>query len=138
MANFLHLPNEIIHMILAYISPDDILLKVQRVCRVLRFLARDNRLWKTHCKSITYWSPHHNIKDKLNASLMDTNWKNLYILRKKRNREADRLMSKIVATRSGRMLRLEQISMLGLDVKQYLLDQMTLSFLKHEYALARR
>ncbi|KKA26339.1 hypothetical protein TD95_004522 [Thielaviopsis punctulata] len=135
---FLDLPNEIIHLILAYISPEDNLCNVQLVNRLLHFLASDNRLWKLHCSSIGYWSPHHDIQNKMQARLDSVKWKRLYVLRKKRNHEAERLMSKAVESRQGRMLRLEQMSVLGPDVKDYLLDQIGLKITKHEDALARQ
>ncbi|KAL5606424.1 hypothetical protein BROUX41_002840 [Berkeleyomyces rouxiae] len=138
MAQFSDLPNELIQLIINFIPPEDNLRNVQRVNRLLHFLGSDPKIWRHHCSLMRYWSPHHEFESKLKQGLSMVNWKKLYLLRRRRNAEAEHLLSSAIESRRGRMLRLEQVSVLGLDVKQYLLDQTSLNLIDRSDALARR
>ncbi|KAL2889996.1 F-box domain-containing protein [Ceratocystis lukuohia] len=138
MAQFDDLPNELVQLILTFISAEDNLRNVQRVNRLLHMLGSDPRIWRYHCSLMRYWSPHHSIEDKFRLSLAEVDWKRLYLLRRRRNAEAEHLLSSAISSRPGRMMRLEQVSVLGLDVKQYLLDQISLNFMECHDALARK
>ncbi|KKF96773.1 hypothetical protein CFO_g844 [Ceratocystis platani] len=63
MAQFDDLPNELVQLILTFISAEDNLRNVQRVNRLLHMLGSDPRIWRYHCSLMRYWSPHHSIED---------------------------------------------------------------------------
>jgi F-box protein 21 len=124
MLPFGDIPDEIIRQVLSYISPDDAVISVQFVSRRFRRLANEALLWRHHCQiSFQVWDHHHQFRQKLTLPAADTDWKNLWITRTRRNSELARLMDGILATKTGRLKKFEQICRLGYDAKDFLLEQ---------------
>lgn len=118
------LPDEIIHHILTYVSPEDNLSSVQLVSRRLNHVANETLLWRYHCQtSFSFWHPDHRFQDKLASTPSHVEWKKLWIERTRNNATAARLLDDALATKVGRYGRIQQICLLGYDVKDFLLEQ---------------
>ncbi|KAL2752215.1 hypothetical protein ACRALDRAFT_1066266 [Sodiomyces alcalophilus JCM 7366] len=118
------IPDEIIHHILTFVSPEDNLLRVQLLSRRLNALANEPLLWRQHCRtSFAHWDPSHDLPGKLGAPVSDVDWKALFLLRKARNVHVANLFDSILATKFGRMEKFEQICRLGYDARDFLLEQ---------------
>lgn len=118
------IPDEIIHHILTFVSPEDNLLCVQLLSRRLNTLANEPLLWRQHCQtSFAHWDPSHDLPAKLGAKVSDVDWKGLFLLRKARNARISNLFDGILATKFGRVKKFEQICRLGYDAKDFLLEQ---------------
>lgn len=121
---FSQIPDEIIQHLLYYISPEDNLLSFQFLSHRLRHLANESLLWRYHCQiRFEYWHPQHNFHRRLKGRASDTPWKQIFILRKSRNAQLNRLLDDIVATKVGRLKRFEKVCKLGYDAKDFLLEQ---------------
>lgn len=117
-------PDEIIHHMLYYVSPEDTLSSVQLVSRRLRHIASEPLLWRYYCQhGFQFWNPKHNLRGKLRDKASDVNWKGLFLIRKRQNDEISRLFELVLATKVNRVSRTEQIAELGYDAKDFLLEQ---------------
>ncbi|KAK4161669.1 hypothetical protein QBC43DRAFT_323399 [Cladorrhinum sp. PSN259] len=138
MASLDGVPDEIIRHILHFIPPEDILDSVQLVSHRFYRVAKEPLLWRWLClKSFKYWHPNHRIEDKVKAPAPHTDWKALWITRTKKNVGIARLMEGILSTNQDRIKRIEKISKLGYDAKDYLLEQLHCDDSKED-ALCRR
>lgn len=132
------IPDEIIQHLLYYVSPEDTLHNFQLLSRRFRHLANEPLLWKYYCRStFRFWHSEHDFRSKLKQRASEVNWKRLFILRKTRNGQISRLLDEIIATKVGRLRRFEQISRLGYDAKDFLLEQCRIDE-SAEDVLARR
>lgn len=117
-------PDEIIQHILEYTPPEDTLRHFQLASRRCCRIANEPTLWRYYCiGSFEYWSPRHNIGEKLRSKDKNIDWKSLFISRKRVNRHAAKLLDDVLATRARRYQRIEQICKLEYDVKDFLLQQ---------------
>lgn len=138
MASFDALPDELIHHILHYLSPEQTLTAVALVSRRFSNIAHEPLLWKYYCQTgFRYWQSEHRFQDKLRGNLHDVDWKALYLLRLKRNSRIANLIDGIVASRVSRLEKTEQICQYGYDAKDYLLTQCRIDE-SAEDVLARR
>ncbi|KAJ3522804.1 hypothetical protein NM208_g12704 [Fusarium decemcellulare] len=121
---FSQVPDEIIQHLLYYIPPEDNLSSFQLLSHRLRRLANEPLLWRYHCQSnFRFWHPEHNFQRRLKGRASQTPWKDLFIVRKCRNAQLDRLLDEILATRVGRVRRFEKVCNFGYDAKDFLLEQ---------------
>ncbi|KAM5352092.1 hypothetical protein ACJ41O_004815 [Fusarium nematophilum] len=121
---FSQVPDEIIQHLLYYIPPEHNLLSFQLLSHRLRRLANEPILWRFHCQSnFSFWHPDHDIRRRLRERASDTPWKNLFILRKRRNAQLDVLLKEILASKVGRLRRFEKVCKFGYDAKDFLLEQ---------------
>ncbi|KAI1264573.1 hypothetical protein F5Y18DRAFT_74362 [Xylariaceae sp. FL1019] len=124
MSSFDSLPDELIQQILHSLSPEECLTTVAYLSRRFNAIAQEPLLWRYYCRvSFRYWQADHCFHDKLNGALRDVNWKNLYLLRLKRNAQIATLIDDIVASRVSRLDKTERICAFGYDAKDYLLTQ---------------
>jgi F-box protein 21 len=118
------LPDELIHQILHYLSPEQTLKTVAILSRRFNRIAHEPLLWKHYCQSnFRYWQSEHHFDDKVHGALHDVDWKGLHVLRLKRNSRIANLIDGIVASRVLRLEKTEQICQYGYDAKDYLLTQ---------------
>lgn len=118
------IPDEIIQHLLYYVPPEDNLSSFQYLDHRLRHLANESLLWKYHCQSsFTYWNPEHNFYRCLRDRASNTPWKKIFLIRKSRNAQVERLLVEILETKVGRLKRFEKVCKLGYDAKDYLLEQ---------------
>ncbi|KAL6356888.1 hypothetical protein LRP88_10501 [Fusarium phalaenopsidis] len=122
--SFSQVPDEIIQHLLYYISPEDTLASFQLISHRLRRLANEPLLWRYHCQSnFKFWHPEHRFHQRLRDRAPATPWKKLFIIRKCRNAQINRLLDEILATKVGRLRRFEKVCRLGYDAKDFLLEQ---------------
>ncbi|KAH6891009.1 Transglutaminase-like superfamily-domain-containing protein [Thelonectria olida] len=118
------IPDEIVHHLLYYVSPEDNLANVQLLSRRLRHIASEPLLWRYYCQhGFKFWNPEHNLPGKLKERASEVDWKGLFLLRKRRNEEISGLFDHVLATKVNRVRRTEQIAQLGYDAKDFLLEQ---------------
>ena len=131
-------PDEILRQILYFVSPDDNLSSIQPLSKRFYLLANEPLLWRYHCRfSFRYWHDDHGFHDKLQRKVSETDWKALYLVRKKRNARLALLLDSVLATKVGRLRKFEQICLLGYDAKDFLLEQCNTSDAAED-VLARR
>ncbi|KAI1319571.1 hypothetical protein F5Y16DRAFT_390719 [Xylariaceae sp. FL0255] len=124
MASIHALPDELVHQILHYLSPDETLNTVALLSHRFNSIAQEPLLWKHYCRAhFRYWQAEHCFQHKLDGPLHDVHWKRLYLLRKRRNAHIATLVDGIVASRVQRLHKTEQICRYGYDAKDYLLTQ---------------
>ncbi|KAL0939469.1 F-box domain-containing protein [Colletotrichum truncatum] len=117
-------PDEILLQILYYISPEDNLLSFHPLSRRLHHLANEPILWRYYClQSFKFWHPDHRFGEQLQKPVSEVLWKRLFLSRKRRNTKVSNLFSGILATKHGRVKKFEEICLLGLDAKDFLLTQ---------------
>ncbi|KAI1498437.1 F-box domain-containing protein [Biscogniauxia marginata] len=118
------LPDELVHQILHYLTPEETLGTIALLSRRFNRVAQEPLLWKYYCQTyFKYWQANHHFGEKLKGKLRDVNWKRLYLLRLARNRRIAQLVDDIVASRVSRLDKMEQICLYGYDAKDYLLSQ---------------
>ncbi|KAI2622696.1 hypothetical protein GGS26DRAFT_567287 [Hypomontagnella submonticulosa] len=138
MASINSLPDEIVHHILLYVSPEETLTKIAFLSKRFNRVAQEPLLWRAYCQdNFKYWDSRHGFKERLKDNLHNTDWKSLFLLRLGRNACIARLVDGIVASRVSRLQRIEQICLYGYDAKDYLLSQCRVSD-SVEDVLARR
>ncbi|OTA65836.1 hypothetical protein K449DRAFT_391788 [Hypoxylon sp. EC38] len=124
MASIDDLPDEIVHQILLYVSPEETLTKVSLLSKRFNRVAQEPLLWKFYCEhNFKYWESNHHFKERLKRNLRETDWRRLYLQRLGRNARIARLVDGIVASRVSRLEKIEQICQYGYDAKDYLLSQ---------------
>ncbi|KAF4121530.1 F-box protein 21 [Geosmithia morbida] len=118
------LPDEIIHHLLYFISPDDTLCRFRLVCRRLAQLSDEPLLWRHYCvNGFRYWHPRHEYAAKLSSPVGKGDWKDLYLARKRTDALISRLFDGILETKVDRLARIGQISELGYQAKDFLMAQ---------------
>jgi F-box protein 21 len=117
-------PDELLQQILLHVPPTDTLLNAQFVCKRWWRLCAEARLWKHHCLAeFQHWHSHHDLPSKLGAAASTVAWKALYIYKWSCRRQAAALFEEIVATQWGRIGKMRHIVHMGLDAKDFLLEQ---------------
>ncbi|QPG93812.1 hypothetical protein C2857_002781 [Epichloe festucae Fl1] len=117
-------PDEIIQQLLYHVSPEDNLRCFQLLGHRFHRLASQGLLWRHHCRTrFRYWSPEHGFHEKLHQAVASVKWKRLFLLREHRNRLVSKLFDEVLASKVGRLKRMEHICRLGYDAKDFLLDQ---------------
>lgn len=117
-------PDEVIQHILHFVSPDDNLRSVQLLSKRFNRLANEALLWRHYCRiSFRYWAPEHQFQEKLQGLATDVDWKDLWMIRRRRNSHVGHLLDGILTTQVGRIKKFEQICLLGYDAKDFLLEQ---------------
>ncbi|KAF4822245.1 hypothetical protein CGCTS75_v010789 [Colletotrichum tropicale] len=124
MLSLAQVPDEILLQILHYVSAEDTLLSVHPLSRRLHHLANEPILWRYYClHSFKYWHPEHQFREKLLEPASKVSWKRLFLCRMRRNARVASLFDGVLATKLGRVKKFEEICLLGLDAKDFLLNQ---------------
>ncbi|RVD81711.1 uncharacterized protein DFL_009561 [Arthrobotrys flagrans] len=106
--------------------PDDDLAALEGVSRELHRLTNDPLLWRGRCHRFKYWENnwHHYATGPDGHYQALQNWKRVFFRRIQLDREARRLLEKIVLSPSKRIKYTEKIAAYGYDVKDYLIEQL--------------
>jgi F-box protein 21 len=116
------LPDEILQQILFHLSPQDTLLKVQRVSKRWSRLSCEPLLWRHHCRvQFKYWDSKHRIRQKFVGSVGDVDWKMLFMHRSKVDAEVTGLLDSILGEQVNRIRKFKSIGEFGYDAKDSLL-----------------
>lgn len=138
VASINSLPDEIVHQVLLYVSPEEILSKIALLSKRFNRIAQEPLLWRSYCEgNFKYWESGHRFRERLEDKVHETDWKQLFLLRLGRNDCIARLVNGIVASRVSRLQKIEQICQYGYDAKDYLLSQCRIPD-SSEDVLARR
>ena len=130
------LPIEILHQIISYIPPSSVP-TVQRVSRKFNNLPQP-LLWHDHCRiQFKYWSPEHDIQQKLSEAVLETDWKKLFSKRYSIDRSIACDVDGILASQRNRIVKAERIMGHGYDAKDALLQHLNVGD-DAEDVLARR
>lgn len=124
MASIDSLPDEIVHHILLYVSPEEILTKIAHLSKRFNRVAQEPLLWRSYCETnFKYWDSSHRFTERLTSNVHDTDWKRLFLVRLSHNASIARLVDGIISSRVCRLQKMEQICLYGYDAKDYLLSQ---------------
>jgi F-box protein 21 len=124
MTSFSSIPDEIVHHIISFLSPEDCLLSIQLLSRRYHRIACEGLLWREYCQSsFKFWNPEHSFQEKLNGRAKDVDWRALWFKRKRSNTHALKLLNGILESKVSRIARFEDMCLLGYDVKDFLLEQ---------------
>lgn len=117
------LPIEILHQIISYIPPSSVP-TVQTVSRKFNGLPQP-LLWRDHCcTQFKYWSPEHDLQQKLSGAVVESNWKKLFSDRYSIDRSTTRDVNGILASQLKRIEKVERIVGYGYDAKDALLQHL--------------
>ena len=121
---FSRIPDEIVQHILHHVDPEHVLFVTSRLSRRFGRLSNEPRLWRYFCEvSFTHWHPCHEIAKKLKNRLLETDWRALFALRLRRNRQAEATFNSIITSSVNRHQNEASLAQLGYDVKDFLLAQ---------------
>ena len=130
------LPVEILRQIISYIPPTSVP-TVQTVSRKFNDLPQP-LLWRDHCRThFEYWSPKHDLQQKLLGSVVETDWKKLFFHRHSIDRSITQDVDGILASQRNRIEKAERIMGHGYDAKDALLQHLNVGD-DAEDVLARR
>jgi hypothetical protein len=132
------LPDEVLQHILYYLSPQEMLLNIQRLSHRFNTLGGEPLLWRYHCRmQFIYWDSKHRIRQKLSGNVGDVDWKLLYIHRRKIDSRTTEILDSILEGQTNRIEKFKMIGEFGYDAKDTLLKHCHTSA-DAEDALARR
>ncbi len=130
------LPTEVLHQIISYIPPSS-LPTLQTVSRKFNNLPQP-LLWRDHCCThFRYWSPDHDLQQKLSRPVVETDWKKLLFDRYSIDRSTTRDVDGILASQRNRIEKAERIMGHGYDAKDALVRYLSVGN-DAEDVLARR
>lgn len=130
------LPIEVLHHIISYVPPSSVP-TVQKVSRKFNNLPQPF-LWRDHCRiQFKYWSPEHDLQQKLSESVVETDWKLLFSDRYNIDRSIACDVDGILASQRNRIEKAERIMGHGYDAKDALLQHLNVGD-EAEDVLARR
>ena len=117
-------PEEVIRVILQFVSPEDNLASIQPLSHRFHLIANEPLLWRSYCcRSWQYWHHDHMFREKLAMRATSVDWKGLWIARRRTQAEVSQLFDDMLSTRVGQLQRLKQICLKGYDAKDFLLEQ---------------
>jgi F-box protein 21 len=138
VSKFGELPDEVIAQIISLLPSEDIIANVQLVSRRLRGICLEPLLWRYHCKvSFRYWDSSRNIRQKFWGRLEDTDWRSLFLDRRRIHHRTSSILDSILSEQINRIGRIERIASFGYDAKDTLLGHIN-NVHDETDALARR
>lgn len=118
------LPDEVIQHILLFV-PATSLPHVSLTCKRLSQISNEPTIWRAHCQAdFIYWDESHNIRQKLAGGLSSTDWKSLYLRRRRTHHETTELLDSILSSQTGRIAKFQAVAEKGYDTKDTLLQHM--------------
>jgi F-box protein 21 len=144
--SFSDLPAEIVQSILFFLPPE-CLCEVRASSKQLQSIADSPLLWRYHCRTqYRFWDPIHSIGRKLASPASATDWKGLFVTRRRIDAEVHEMVNEVVRTPQNRIHTIEDISVQhygsavvahSYDVKDALLSHYNVSADEDDH-LARR
>lgn len=117
------LPVEVIHQILSF-APAQATIALQQTSKHFSDICDNTLLWRHHCLTkFSAWEAHHEIAKKKKAPVATVDWKRLYLDRVRKEQRVNTLLDEILACQSGRLEKYEEITAMGYDAKNTLLEQ---------------
>jgi F-box protein 21 len=131
-AAFGDLPAEIVQSILFYLPPEN-LCDVRATSKQLQAIADTPLLWRYHCRiQYRFWDPVHSIARKLASPVSSTEWKELFITRRRIDATVHEQFDAVVRSPQNRIYAIEDVTLQkygsttvanSYDVKDALLSQ---------------
>ena len=132
------LPDELLQAIVVHLSANATL-AFGATCKQSLKIAYENLIWRAHCvETWKYWEPSHNLKEKLNDPAPQTQWRHIFMERRKTDKEAMETFEALLKTQQHRIQRVEAITEKGYDVKDLFLRIKDETPEEAEDVLARR
>jgi F-box protein 21 len=145
-ASFGDLPAEIVQSIFFYLPPES-LCEVRTASKQLQSIADSPLLWRYYCRTqYRFWDPIHNMARKLASPVSATEWRELFITRRRIDAAVHEMVNEVVRTPQGRIHVIEDICVQrygstmvanNYDVKDALLSHYNVAEDKEDH-LARR
>lgn len=135
------LPDEVLQHVLYYLSPHDVLARIQRVSKRLNRLGSEPLLWRHHCRAeYKYWDSKHSMRRTYIGNVGDVDWQTIFVHRRKIDRETTRTLNSIIGGQTNRIQKFKAIADFGYDAKDSLLyhchaDEATEDVLARRYGL---
>lgn len=119
---FASLPDEVLQQILYYVSPHDILSKVQLVSKRFNRLGNAPLLWRHHCRALfKYWDAKHSFGHKVAGTAGEIDWKALFTYRDNVDLRTTKALNNTLQSRANRIVNFEEVGGFGYDAKDTLL-----------------
>ena len=119
--SFGQLPDEVITSILQYTPPESTI-NFAQTARRFKAVADEPLLWRGYCQSsYRHWDPNHNLPQKLAQDAVLTDWKRLFVNRRRIDKQALDIVDSILASQTARVEKSQKIVDLGYDAKDVLL-----------------
>lgn len=130
------LPNEILYQIITSCHAQSVFSLYQTSHKLNDLI--DNHVWRVLCeRDFIYWSPEHDIESRLRRDVKHMDWRYMFINRWSKQLETTGLLDSILESQSGRIDKFQRIVDLGYDVKDCLLEHLSVSDDTEDW-LARR
>jgi F-box protein 21 len=119
--SLIHLPDEILHLILCYSSPQSCAAVEQTNSR-FQTVTNERLLWRHHCQShYKFWDGRHDMPQKLARPVNSTDWKALFVFKYQVDQSVSRLLDSILGSQTGRIEKCRRVINMGYDTKDTLL-----------------
>ncbi|KAJ5816903.1 hypothetical protein N7447_009136 [Penicillium robsamsonii] len=134
--SLIHLPDEILHSILCYSTPQSCAAVEQTNSR-FQNVTNEHLLWRYHCLShYKFWDGRHDMPRKLAHPVNSTDWKALFVFKYHVDRSVTQLLDSILGSQTGRIEKFRRVINMGYDAKDTLLRYSLIE--SGEDCLARR
>ncbi|KAJ5372122.1 hypothetical protein N7517_004128 [Penicillium concentricum] len=119
--SLIHLPDEILHSILCYSTPQSCAAVEQTNSR-FQNVTNERLLWRHHCQShYKFWDGRHDMPRKLAYPVNSTDWKALFVFKYQVDRSVTQLLDSILGSQTGRIEKFRRVINMGYDAKDTLL-----------------
>lgn len=116
------LPDELIEAVVFYLPPDATL-AFGTTCKNINKIAYEHLVWRRHCmQTWRYWEPKHELCEILQQPPAQVKWRHLYNERRRTDNVAADTFEELLKTQQKRVERMEDISGMGYDVKELLMQ----------------
>lgn len=133
-----YLPDELLEAVIFHLPADDTV-AFARTCKRGKQIALEHLVWRNHClQGWRYWDARHDLKNKISDPPAQTKWRYMYNERRKNDKQALELFNDLLATQQNRIHRMEEISKLGDDATDLMMELRDQTPNDAEDVLARR
>ncbi len=113
-------PEEVIRVILQFVTPEDNLASIQLLSRRFNQIANESLLWRHYCCcSWQYWRHEHMFREKLAMRASSVDWKSLWISRRRSQAEVPSCSTRCCRPRSASCRGLSRFASKGYDAKRF-------------------
>ncbi|KAJ4387847.1 hypothetical protein N0V93_008450 [Gnomoniopsis smithogilvyi] len=119
----LDLPDELLGLIVSQLRNARDTITFGLINKRVWLLVANSPVWRHHCLSTwSSWDIKHEFHNKLSQPPLQTDWRSLYLERVQTDRQAGDLFESLLATQQARASRMNELAILGSDVKDFLIQ----------------
>lgn len=119
--NLLDFPDELLLAIIHQTTEPKETLKFALLSKRLHQLSIGSIVWQTHCmEAWEFWDESHHIEAKLGLNPLETDWHALFMKRVAIDRHTSEVFELLILTQEGRYARMNELAVIGVDVKDLL------------------